>query len=586
LSGRFGWPPESPAAIVAPMNTRQIFFLLGALLGAVRTQAPAANRPNIIVILVDDMGWSDISCYGGEIPTPNLDALARNGLRFTQFYNTARCCPTRASLLTGLYPHEAGIGHMTSPHKDQEGNVLAGYQGRLNDRCVTMAEVLRGAGYFTAMTGKWHVGQNLGVVPWERGFDRSLNAPAGGFYFHDSPRADLYLNGQHVGRGGTNGVPAEWYSTDLWTDYGLKFINEALDAKKPFFLYLAHNAPHFPLQAPPEDIAKFRGKYTAGWDKLREARHARQKELGVVDPAWPLAPRPEKVKPWDELSEAEKDRFDHIMAIYAACVYRLDRAIGTLVDGLRQRGVISDTLIFFMSDNGGNAESGPDGRFDGENPGDAASTVFCGESWAWLQNTPFRLYKHFAHEGGIATPLIVHWPAGVGNGAASGDASTQNGRLVHEPAHLIDIMATVVDVSGASYPKEFNDRAIQRMEGQSLAPLFTASQTPRPPRPLFWEHEGNAAIRLGDWKLVRRGGAGAWDLYDLKADRTEQNNLAAAQPEKAKELAAAWDAWAKRAQVLPGPARFSAVGVASANDDTAASKATTKARAKKKKSAK
>ncbi len=537
--------------------------------------APAgAAKPNVIVVLVDDMGWSDIGCYGSEIPTPNLDTLAKNGLRFTQFYNTARCCPTRAALLTGLYPHQTGIGHMTAAHRDADGKVLPGYSGKLSEQCVTMAEVLGSNGYFTAMSGKWHLGQNQGVVPWERGFQRSLNAPAGGFFFHDSPRANLFLNGQHVGRGGTNGVPKEWYATDLWTEYGLKFIDEARAAKKPFFLYLAHNAPHFPLQAPPEDIAKFRGKYRAGWDKLREARHARQKKLGVVDPAWPLAPRPENIKAWDALTDAEKDRFDHMMAIYAACVYRMDRAIGTLTDGLRERGALDNTLILFMSDNGGNAESGPNGRFNGENPGDAASSVFCGESWAWLQNTPFRLYKHFNHEGGIASPLIAHWPAGI----------PAKGELRPEPGHLVDIMATVVDATGTSYPKEFKGQAIQPMEGRSLMPAFANKPIER--EAIFWEHEGNAAIRVRDWKLVRRGGQGAWELYDLKADRTEQKNLAAAQPEKVKELASAWDAWAKRARVVPGPARFSSDETEAAPDAEATPKTPAKAGGRKKRAAK
>ena len=282
-------------SLIPQLCKKFALFIALLLLATAALTAGAASKPNIIVILVDDMGFADIGCYGSEIPTPNLDKLAANGLRFTQFYNTARCCPTRASLLTGLYSHQAGVGHMT----DDKG--VPGYQGRLNDRCVTIAEVLRGAGYFTIMTGKWHVGQNFGVVPWERGFDRSLNAAAGGFYFPDSPRTELFLNGVNVGRGG-GGVPDKWYSTDLWTDFGIKFIDEALAAKKPFFLYLAHNAPHFPLQAPPEDIAKFRGKYMIGWDKLREQRHARQKELGLVDPAWPLSPRPPEVKAWDQLT--------------------------------------------------------------------------------------------------------------------------------------------------------------------------------------------------------------------------------------------------------------------------------------------
>ncbi len=496
--------------------------------------APAA-KPNIIVILVDDMGFSDIGCYGSEIPTPNLDRLAAGGLRFTQFYNTGRCCPTRATVLTGLYAHQTGVGHMTT----DQGPENPGYRGQLNDSCVTLAEVLRPAGYFTAMSGKWHVGQEHGVVPWKRGFERSLNAPAGGFYQPDSARAKLFLNGEELAMADPR-LPKSWYSTDLWTDFGLKFIDEARTAKKPFFLYLAHNAPHFPLQAPAEDIAKFRGRYQQGWDKLRAERYARQKQIGLIDPAWPMSPRADNVKAWDTLSAEEQDRFDHLMAVYAACVYHMDQAVGRLVDGLRQRGVLDNTLILFMSDNGGNAESGPNGRTEGD-PTQATSAWYCGESWANLENTPFRRYKHYNHEGGIATPLIVHWPAGI---AAKGEYRQQ-------PGHLIDIMATVVDVGGASYPTRFNGKAITPMEGRSLAPAFANRPIDR--EAIFWEHEGNAAVRVGDWKLVRLGRTGPWELYDLKSDRTELHNLAAAQPERVKELSATWESWAVRAHAIPYP---------------------------------
>jgi arylsulfatase A-like enzyme len=497
--------------------------------------AAAPPQPNILVILVDDMGFSDIGCYGSEIPTPNLDRLASNGLRFTQFYNTGRCCPTRASVLTGLYPHEAGVGHMT------EDDGVPGYRGRLNDRCVTIAEVLRGAGYFTAMSGKWHVGQNHGVVPWERGFERSLNSPAGGFYYPEGKQGRIFLNGQALADDAPE-LPKNWYTTDLWTDYGIKFVDEARAAQKPFFLYLAYNAPHFPLQAPPDEIAKFRGKYKSGWDKLREQRHARQKELGVVDKVWPLSPRPPLVRAWDKLNDQEKDRFDHIMAIYAACVAHMDTAVGRVVAALKQRGVLDNTLILFMSDNGGNAESGPEGRLEGDSPGAAGSTVFCGQSWATLENTPFRRYKHYNHEGGIATPLVVHWPAGF----------AARGELRQQPGHLVDIMATCVDVAGAKYPVEFQGRTILPMEGRSLVPAFADKAVERDA--LFWEHEGNAAIRVGDWKLVRFGRNGPWELYNLKADRTELHDLAADEPERAKELAAKWDAWAERTNVKPYPA--------------------------------
>jgi arylsulfatase len=511
-----------------------MFVAATILVGPQPAVAATLPKPNILVVLVDDMGFSDIGCYGSEIPTPNLDRLAANGLRFTQFYNTGRCCPTRASVLTGLYPHEAGVGHMT----DDDG--VPGYRGRLNDRCVTIAEVLHGAGYFTAMSGKWHVGQNHGVVPWERGFDRSMNSPAGGFYYPEGKRNRVFLNGQALADDAPE-LPKNWYSTDLWTDYGIKFIDEARAAQKPFFLYLAYNAPHFPLQAPADEIAKFRGNYKIGWDKLREERHARQKELGVVDKSWPLSPRPDRVQAWDKLSDKDKDRFDHIMAIYAACVAHMDTAVGRVVTALKQRGVLDNTLIMFMSDNGGNAESGPDGRLEGDSPGAAGSTVFCGQSWATLENTPFRRYKHYNHEGGIATPLVVHWPAGF----------AARGELRQQPGHLVDIMATCVDVGGAKYPAQFQGKPIAAMEGRSLVPAFADKPIERDA--LYWEHEGNAAVRVDDWKLVRFGRNGPWELYDLKADRTELHDLSANQPERAKELAAKWDAWAERTNVKPYP---------------------------------
>jgi arylsulfatase A-like enzyme len=515
------------------MNTPA--FIVAALLAFSASSHAAAQpgRPKIIVILVDDMGFSDLGCYGSEIPTPHLDALAAGGLRFTQFYNTGRCCPTRAALLTGLYSHQSGVGHMV---QDQGA---PGYRGRLNDRCATFAEVLNPAGYFTAMSGKWHVGHEQGVTPFSRGFQRSLHAPAGGFYQPGSPRAKLFLNGEAIANDDAR-LPKDWYTTDLWTTFGLDFIDEAREAKKPFFLYLAHNAPHFPLQAPAEEIAKFRGKYRAGWDALRLQRHAKQIELGIVDEAWPLAPRPEAVKAWESVPEERRDHFDHLMAVYAAVVSRMDRAVGDLVAGLKERGVFENTLILFMSDNGGNAEAGPGGRAEGD-PTKATSDWFCGESWALLENTPFRRYKHFNHEGGIATPLIAHWPAGI---AAKHE-------LRKQPSHLIDIMATCVEVAGAPPLQELGDKPVLPLEGRSLVPAFADKPIAR--EALYWEHEGNAAVRVGDLKLVRAGRNSAWELYDLARDRTEQHDLAAAQADKAKELAAKWEAWAERAQVKPYP---------------------------------
>ncbi len=515
---------------------RLIIPLLALLAPVQGVAAPADTaRPNIVVILVDDMGFSDLGCYGGEIPTPRIDALAAGGLRFSQFYNTGRCCPTRASLLTGLYSHQAGVGHMV------EDSGLPGYRGRLGDSCVTIAEALGAAGYHTSISGKWHVGQNHGVAPWNRGFDRSLNPAAGGFYQAGSPRYDLSLDGRAIAADDPR-LPPNWYTTDLWTTFGLEFVDDALAAKKPFFLYVGHNAPHFPLQAPPEEIAKFRGRYKTGWDALREERLARQRALGLLDNRWTPAPRPRAVAAWESLSPEEQDRFDHLMAVYAAVVHRMDKAVGDLVDGLEQRGVLDDTLILFLSDNGGNAEAGPRGRTEGD-PSEARSNWFCGESWAFLQNVPFRKYKHFNHEGGIATPLIVHWPKGI----------AARGEWRHEPGHLIDILPTCLDLAGREFPRERQGKPSIPLEGKSLVPVFAGEPITR--EALYWEHEGNAAVRVGDLKLVRLGERGPWELYDLSADRTEQHDLAATRPADARRLAGIWQAWAERVHAVPRPGK-------------------------------
>ena len=385
--------------------------------GSVRA-APAARsdaRPNVVVVLVDDMGWSDIGPYGGEIPTPNLDALARGGVRFTQFYATPRCSPTRASLLTGLYPHQTGMGHLDNVVRAGS----SGTTGRLHDRCVTIAEVLRESGYFTAMSGKWHLGQDHGSPPWQRGFDRVLSLRAGGMYFPNQhfsggddaltarAREPLYLDGVPTPRD----APVfgnDWYATDLWTDFGLRFIDDARQAKKPFFLYLAYNAPHFPLMAPADLIARNRGRYKDGWDRLREARYRRQIATGLIDGRWPMSPREAASPAWASLTDDARNRFDYLMAVYAAMIEAVDTNVGRLVKGLEARGALDDTLILFLSDNGANAESGPDGRFDGSPPGGPNSNLYLGMNWATLGSTPFRRFKHFTHEGGIAAPLIAH----------------------------------------------------------------------------------------------------------------------------------------------------------------------------------
>jgi arylsulfatase len=573
------------------------------------------KRPNIVVVLIDDVGWSDLGCYGGEIPTPHIDALAAGGVRFTQFYNCARCSPTRASLLTGLYPHQAGMGWLDGKVEPKS----KGFHGVLLPRSVTIAEVLKQSGYFTAMTGKWHMGQQHGCVPWNQGFDRSLNSRYGEVYFpKEASRPgteNLYLNGKEIPKSDPI-FGQDWYSTDLFTEWGLKFIDEAKAEKKPFFLYIAQGAAHFPLRAPREIIDKYQETYRAGWDKLRAARYARQIEMGLIDKRWPLAPRPEQSPAWDTREPDRQDRFVQMMATYAAMIDRIDHAMGTLVAGLKERGVYENTLILFLHDNGGNAEGGPVGITDGEGPiGGPNSRVFLGMNWATLNNTPFARYKHFTHEGGIATPLIAHWPAGIGadplsrrahaaqpgvdvggNAEPGVDAGAKHpksgGRMFHEPAHLIDVMATAVDLAGAAYPAKFNEHDILPMEGVSLRPAFAVqpgvddtlsrrAHAAKPgvdaggnaipgvdagakhaapaallnrQQPIFWEHEGNKAVREGKWKLVQRHKQ-PWQLFDMAADRTEQHDSIEDHPEIATRLEKAWSAWAGRTFVdeWPGP---------------------------------
>jgi arylsulfatase A-like enzyme len=525
-------------------STAALFSFLVGTFGPALT-AVADDRPNIVVVLVDDMGFSDIGPYGGEIPTPNLDRLAARGVRFTQAYNAARCSPTRASLLTGLYPHQAGMGWLDNWVEPNS----KGIRGRLLPRAVTIAEVLRAAGYFTAMTGKWHLGQQHGCTPWNRGFQRSLNSRYGEVYFpRESDRQgteNLYLDGKKL-RKDSPVFGKDWYSTDLFTEWGLKFVDEARAEKKPFFLYIAQGAVHFPLRAPAETIAKYRGRYLRGWDALRDQRYAKQLALGVIGPNWTLAPRPPEVPAWASQPAETQKRFGEIMAVYAAMIERIDLAMGALVDGLERRGVLDNTAIIFLSDNGGNAEGGPEGVTRGDGPiGGPQSYVLLGMDWATLANTPFRRHKHFTHEGGISTPLIVHWPAGIPAG--------QRGALEKSPVHLIDVMATAVDLGGTSYPRAFGGNSIEPMQGVSLRPALLGKPLTRTD-PIFWEHEGNKAVRDGKWKLVLRHRQ-PWQLFDMEADRTEQHDLAQQQPELAAQLEAGWNAWARRTFVdeWPGP---------------------------------
>ena len=427
--------------------------LLGGAAVLLSGQAPPASpssgtavaRPNIVVILADDMGFSDIGSYGGEISTPNIDALAARGLRFSQFYNAARCSPSRASLLTGLYPHQAGLGHL----EEVVVPGSRGLHGRLETRAVTIAEVLHGAGYRTAISGKWHVGNTHGVSPWTRGFDRSITPPLGGLYFPDQTtknRTTLYIDGRAVPTSSPEVGRGYWYASDMFVDWGLRFAREAEAQSKPFFLYLPFTAPHFPLMAPRADIARLRGRYAAGWDRMRRERFARQKALGLFPQNARLTPRLPGSSPWSTLNAADRARFERIMEVYAADVSRMDKAVGDLVAGLKRDGVFENTVILFLSDNGGNAEGGPWGVAEGQDLGGSHSRVFAGMNWAMLQNTPFSHFKHFTREGGIATPLIVSWPRGID--------PRLNGSLVRAPGNLIDIMPTLAQNCGRDLPDD------------------------------------------------------------------------------------------------------------------------------------
>jgi len=533
---------------------------------------PAADRPNILLIMSDDMGLSDLGCYGSEIQTPNLDALAEHGIRFTQFYNMARCCPTRASLLTGLYPHQAGVGHM------MEDRGHDGYRGVLNRRSVTIAEVLRAGGYRTYMCGKWHVARDRrpdgdnSAWPVQRGFEKFYGTITGGGSFYD-PTSLCRQNKFITPENDPEYKPETFYYTDALSDNAVRFLQQhnSESADKPFFLYVAYTAAHWPMHALEKDIAKYRGKYDGGYQPIRQARFERMQQLGLLDPKWKLSPPAEN---WSQTPNKEWEA--RCMEVYAAMIDCMDQGIGRIIAQLKKDGRFDNTLIFFLQDNGGcaeqmgrksNAPESPkplqafgrddlqpqiwppmqtrDGRWVRTGPdvmsGPPDTYIAYGRGWANVSNTPFREYKHWVHEGGISTPLIVHWPAGI--------APRRRGQLEKQPGHLIDIMATCVDVSGAKYPSEFAGEEIKPLQGVSLVPALKGRSLDRR-QPIFWEHEGNRAVRDGRWKLVAKENQ-PWELYDTEEDRSELNDLADANPKKAKELAAKWDAWAARVDVLP-----------------------------------
>lgn len=558
--------------------------LSAATLSSCKNQNGEAKdeRPNIILIMSDDMGYSDIGCYGGEIKTPNLDNLAANGIRYTQFYNTSRSCPTRASLLTGLHPHQAGVGHMM----ENRGNNA--YQGNLNNNCITIAEVLKFGGYSTYMAGKWHVtplrptSENPDRQNWplQRGFDRFFGTIHGAGSFYDP---NTLTSGNNFITPGE-----DFYYTNAISDTVVKYITEH-QGKKPFFIYVAYTAAHWPLHALKKDVEKYKGIYDKGWDELRKERYERMKKLGLIKSEWPLSPGNPDTN-WE--NEEMKDWHAACMEVYAAMIDNMDQGIGRIVDELRKKGELDNTVILFLQDNGACAENyglarpaekmikvdpdtlrpmNPDqlqmrmeplqtrdGRpvrvGKGVFPGNADTYISYDDNWANASNTPFRMYKHWMNEGGISTPLIVSWPEGI----------KSKGEFRHQPGQLVDIMATVTELGRATYPLQYKGNKIIPMQGISLVSSFNNDKVIE--RTLYWEHEGNRAIRKGKWKLVSEAWISPialdslevlppvfWELYDIEKDRTEMNNVANQYPEIVKEMAAEWQAWATKAAVVPKP---------------------------------
>lgn len=517
-------------------------LLLGATSDPnVKSQKPQPRqKPNIVLIMADDMGYSDLGCYGSEIPTPNLDKLAREGVRFTQFYNTARCCPTRAALMTGLYQHQAGIGHMTKEPSNRVNYDYGayGYRGELNRNCVTLAEVLKSAGYHTYMAGKWHLGSSTpDLRPRQRGFDRYYGLLAGASSYLDpiQPRG-IWQDNEPVEK-----VDQPFYTTDAFTDKAITFLGEQQD-QQPFFLYLAFTSPHWPLHALEKDIERFRGKYRQGWDALRQQRLRRQVKEGIVPAQWGLSARPEIYPAWAEQDTARQREMDYRMAVYAAQVYRMDQNVGKLVEYLQKAGKLDNTLLVFLSDNGACQEGGVlgGGTLSDINDPTKGGAISYGGVWANASNTPFKGFKHVSYEGGIATPLIVHYPAGI---------TSQKGKITTTPGYLIDMMPTFIEVSGARYPTEAKGEKIHPLEGKSLLPVLTKG-TRQPHEYMYWEHENHRAIRFGKWKAVGIIGA-PWELYDLDSDRTERHNRAAEQADLVKQLDQQWNQWANTHHVFP-----------------------------------
>ena len=531
-----------------------IFFILVGLLFVSGAKIKENEPPNILLIVADDLGYSDLGCYGGEIETPQLDNLAKNGTLFTRFYTTGRCCPSRTSILTGLYPHRAGLGHMIRDLGQP------GYRGRISDDAITIAQVLQKSGYRTFMSGKWHLGT---PDPTKHGFEEYFGTLASAQTFWDPNHYIRFPEGSNVRKY----EDGEFYGTNALTDYALDFLQEARETPdKPWFLYVAYNSPHFPLQAPKSDIEKYAETYKIGWDEIRHERIEKMKQIGILPEETVLTPRSEYwawaesepgVNPaWTDVPEERQMDLARRMAIFAAMVDIMDQNIGRLISELEKENEMENTLIIFLSDNGACAEWDPNG-FDirtGPNNilhkgeqidemGGPGTYLSFGSGWANASNTPWRLYKHYNHEGGISSPFIVHWPAGI----------KQSNITDNHPAHLIDLMPTILDAAGTNYPEEFNGQKTIPLPGISILPLLNGESAKD--RILYFEHEGNRAVDDGKWKLSALRGKD-WELYDMENDRTELNDLADKFPSIVNRLDSLWNIWAQDNYVTPLPTNY------------------------------
>ncbi|MDR1666667.1 MAG: arylsulfatase [Bacteroidales bacterium] len=525
------------------MKTSNHHLLLGTLAAAATVscgtteKTPDTRQPNIILILADDLGYSDLGAYGSEIHTPHLDRLALEGLRLREFYNNSISAPTRASLITGQYQHKAGVGYFANDLG------LPAYQGYINRQSLTLAEVLQTAGYSTLMSGKWHVNNRDESYPWQRGFDRSFHADNGSYFdqgdYNGGDKRPYRLDGKDY--------PLEagsYYVTDVITDKAIQFIEEEKGKDRPFFLYLAYTAPHWPLHAKEDDIAKYRGQYDAGWDQLRAQRLEKQKKLGITPPQFTPSAKNEDIPDWERLAYDQKREWSKKMEVFAAMTDCLDQGVGRLLASLKEQRIDDNTLIVFISDNGAPAEDLVrwfHGAVRNTGPlGTIGSYESQSKNWSYASNTPFRDFKDYLYEGGISSPFIAWFPRKI-----------KGGGIARGTGHIIDIAPTLYELAGATYPAEYADTAVFALPGKSLLPvLFGKRDTVERGEPLFWERAGNRAVRFGKWKLTSHYPAYAWELYDIDADRGETDNIAAQHHDVVSRLSTLYFKWAKETGVV------------------------------------